>query len=115
MPWREITSDIVYIDEGIDGTIDLHDLSTKLSSYSSKDAMDKRVRLGTFSAASNITGILVDVDAITIMLHRHGFLAFWDYASAGTHVQIDTNPFVKSNKYGWNMLTCIHRFQVVNN
>lgn len=39
--------------------------------------------IGCFAAASNVTGILSDTNAITAMLHRHGALAFWDYATAG--------------------------------
>jgi len=39
--------------------------------------------VGCFSAASNITGILADDIATTLILHQYGALAFWDYASAG--------------------------------
>jgi selenocysteine lyase/cysteine desulfurase len=47
---------------------------------------------GSFSAASNVTGVMADVDTITETLHRHGALAFWDYAAAAPYVQIDMNP-----------------------
>lgn len=53
-----------------------------------------RQMIGCFTAASNITGILNDDVEITAMLHRHGALAFWDYASAGPYVHIDMNPVV---------------------
>ena len=52
----------------------------------------ERPKIGCFSAASNITGQLVDVDCITKCLHSHGALAFWDYATAGPYVDIDMNP-----------------------
>jgi len=39
--------------------------------------------VGCFSAASNITGILADDIATTLILHQYDALAFWDYASAG--------------------------------
>ena len=48
--------------------------------------------MGCFSAASNITGVLTDVNAVTILLHKHNALALWDYATAGAYVQIDMNP-----------------------
>jgi selenocysteine lyase/cysteine desulfurase len=38
-----------------------------------------------FSAASNITGILADDVATTLLLHQYGALAFWDYAAAGDY------------------------------
>jgi selenocysteine lyase/cysteine desulfurase len=47
------------------------------------------LRIGSFSAASNVTGILTDVRAVSALLHRHGALAFWDYAAAGPYVAID--------------------------
>jgi selenocysteine lyase/cysteine desulfurase len=46
------------------------------------------LRIGSFSAASNVTGVISDVDAISELLHRHGALACWDYAAAGPHLEI---------------------------
>ena len=50
--------------------------------------------IGSFSAASNVTGILVDVDAVTILLHQYNALAFWDYATAAPYVNVDMNPVI---------------------
>jgi len=50
------------------------------------------MRAGSFSAASNVTGLLCDVRAIARMLHRHGAFAFFDYAAAGPYVPIDMHP-----------------------
>lgn len=50
--------------------------------------------VGCFSAASNISGILADVNAITVTLHKHGALSLWDYATAAPYVEIDMNPVV---------------------
>ncbi|CAH8534924.1 unnamed protein product [Dicrocoelium dendriticum] len=46
------------------------------------------------AAASNVTGILVDVNAFSSLTHRYGGLAFWDYATAAPYVEIDMNPVV---------------------
>ena len=43
---------------------------------------DRPLRIGSFSAASNVTGILSDTRAISVLLHRHGALSFWDFAAA---------------------------------
>lgn len=49
-----------------------------------KEHQDKSCRLiGCFTAASNITGILADDMILTMLLHKYGALAFWDYATAG--------------------------------
>jgi selenocysteine lyase/cysteine desulfurase len=70
-----------------DGRIDQADLASKLAMYASRP-----LRIGSFSAASNVTGLISDVDGITTLLHRHGALAFWDYAAAGPYLPIDMNP-----------------------
>lgn len=33
---------------------------------------DRPLRIGSLSAASNVTGILTDTEAITRLLHEHG-------------------------------------------
>jgi selenocysteine lyase/cysteine desulfurase len=54
--------------------------------------------IGCFCAASNVTGILNDDLAITALLHSHGALAFWDYATAAPYVNIDMNPRVEDDR-----------------
>ncbi|GIF95853.1 aminotransferase class V-fold PLP-dependent enzyme [Catellatospora citrea] len=87
LPWRESDADVVPIREAVDGGVDLDDLAGRLGEYA-----DRPVKIGSFSAASNVTGILTDVDAVTATLHAHGALACWDYASAGPYLPIDMNP-----------------------
>ena len=55
----------------------------------------RAVKIGSFSAASNVSGVLTDVLAVTQLLHRHGALAFFDYASAGPYAKIDMNPVAR--------------------
>lgn len=89
---------MIYANEAPDGSIDLVDLEAKLKMYENES---RRVKIGTFCAASNVTGILVDVDKITILLHRYGFLSFWDYATAAAYVKIDMNPVLKNEEYNF--------------
>jgi selenocysteine lyase/cysteine desulfurase len=86
LPWRESVADLVTIGQDTDGGLDLVDLEYQLRRYA-----DRTVKIGSFSAASNVTGIVTDVDRITITLHRHGALACWDYAAAGPYLPIDMN------------------------
>jgi selenocysteine lyase/cysteine desulfurase len=83
LPWRETIADVVEIGADSDGHIDLADLAAQLARHA-----DRPLRIGSFSAASNVTGILTDADAIASMLHAHGALSFWDYAAAGPYVPI---------------------------
>ena len=54
--------------------------------------MSRPLLVGAFSAASNVTGLLTDVDAVTLLLHQHGALALWDYASAAPYLPVQMNP-----------------------
>ncbi|CAB9504836.1 Cysteine desulfurase [Seminavis robusta] len=66
------------------GLLDEQDLVRQLFQY-----QDRPLKLASFSAASNVTGIRCDTKAVTKLLHEHGALAVWDFAAAGPHVAID--------------------------
>jgi len=83
LPWRETVADVVEIRLDRDGRLDLEDLAAQLDRYSERPLL-----IGSFSAASNVTGILTDTDAVAALLHRHGALSFWDYAAAGPYLDI---------------------------
>jgi selenocysteine lyase/cysteine desulfurase len=83
LPWRESIADVVTIHEDLTGGVDVDELEAKLVEY-----RDRPLKIGSFSAASNVTGITTDVRGVSTTLHRHGALAFWDYAAAAPYVQI---------------------------
>ncbi len=83
LPWRESIAEVVVIAEDADGHVELADLDRQLARFA-----DRPVRIGSFSAASNVTGILTDTRAVARLLHEHGALSFWDYAAAGPYVPI---------------------------
>jgi selenocysteine lyase/cysteine desulfurase len=83
LPWRETIADVVEIGADASGHIDLARLDHELRRYA-----DRSLRIGSFSAASNVTGILTDTNAVATLLHEHGALSFWDYAAAGPYVPI---------------------------
>jgi selenocysteine lyase/cysteine desulfurase len=87
IPWRESIAEVVVIDERGDGGVDLDHLERELKRFS-----ERPLKIGSFSAASNVTGIESDTRAITVLLHRHGALSFWDYAAAAPYVEIEMNP-----------------------
>ncbi len=87
LPWLESIADVVEISLDERGSIDLEDLREKAQAYKHRP-----FRLGAFSAASNVTGVISDVRAISKLLHQHGATAFFDYAAAGPYVEIDMHP-----------------------
>ncbi|MFN8221992.1 MAG: aminotransferase class V-fold PLP-dependent enzyme [Gaiellales bacterium] len=86
LPWRESIADVVVIPEDRDGHLDVHRLEEGLERYA-----DRPLRIASFSAASNVTGIVTDTHGISDLLHRHGALAFWDFAAAAPYVDIEFN------------------------
>ena len=52
----------------------------------------------SFSAASNVTGILTDVDRISTLVHEFGGWIFWDYAAGAPYIHIDMNPSPEAAK-----------------
>ena len=48
--------------------------------------------IGSFSAASNVTGIITDPDPITRLLKAHGAVSVWDYAGGGPYLPMDMGP-----------------------
>ena len=87
LPWRESIADVVVIAEDQDGHVDLADLQRQLESHA-----DRPLKIGSFSAASNVTGIITDLRAVSVMLHQHGALSLWDWAAAAPYVGIDMGP-----------------------
>jgi selenocysteine lyase/cysteine desulfurase len=87
LPWRESIADVVKIGEDADGHIDQAQLEAELQKYN-----DRPLKIGSFSAASNVTGILSDTGGIATLLHRYGALSFWDFAAAAPYVSMDVEP-----------------------
>lgn len=84
LPWRESGALVVEIAESAAGGPDLQDLEQQLIAHADADLL-----VGSFSAASNVTGVITDADAVTRLLKSHGARAVWDYAGAGPYLPID--------------------------
>jgi selenocysteine lyase/cysteine desulfurase len=95
LPWRESIADVVVIDEDLHGGIDLGELERELARFA-----DRPLKIGSFSAASNVTGITSPVREVSVILHRHGALSFWDYAAAAPYVRIHMGPENESTEVG---------------
>ena len=83
--WRETIAEVMVLPLDIDGAIDLNVLRDTLHAL----RRTRRPLYGSFSAASNVTGVLTDTRAVARLLHEYGALAFFDFAAAAPHVEID--------------------------
>ncbi|WP_138467810.1 aminotransferase class V-fold PLP-dependent enzyme [Poseidonocella sp. HB161398] len=83
LPWRESGAAIRTVRPGREGGIDLGHLQQIL------DEVPGGLVIGSFSAASNVTGILTDPDPVTRLLKARGALAIWDYAGGAPYLPMD--------------------------
>ena len=95
LPWRESGCEIVTIPESAEtGNLDIPYLENALQSPSYGK---ERLRMGAFTAASNVTGKVCDMDSISATLHRYGALSFFDYATGAPYMPMNMNPFPKGD------------------
>ncbi len=105
LPWRESIADVVVIAEDRDGHIDRDRLEAELVRYA-----DRPLKIGSFSAASNVTGIVSDTAGIAALLHRYGALSCWDFAAAGPYVRIEMSPTGDPQAYKDAVFLSPHKF-----
>ena len=86
--WREGLATVVEVNLDRDGSIDLAHLEELLQD----PQYQGRKRIGSFSAASNVTGMITPVHEIAALLHRYDAIACFDYAASAPYVDIDMNP-----------------------
>ncbi|MDN5785678.1 aminotransferase class V-fold PLP-dependent enzyme [Pseudorhodobacter sp.] len=92
LPWRESGAEVLEMPEAANGGPDMAALEAALIA-----AKGRRI-VGAFSAASNVTGIVTDTDAVTRLLKRHGALAVWDYAGGAPYLPIDMQAGTDAEK-----------------
>ncbi len=85
--WRETIGESVYATFDARGRISPAHLDEQLARY-----RERPFKIGTFSAASNVTGIQNDCHELARVLHRHGAMAFFDFAASAPYVEIDMHP-----------------------
>ena len=86
--WRQGLATVVEVNLAADGGIDLAHLESLLQA----PEYQGRLRIGSFSAASNVTGMRSPVREIAKLLHANDAFACFDYAASAPYVDIDMNP-----------------------
>ncbi len=86
--WQECNVDLLivpYVEET--GLPDLDALDRMAAEYSHRPML-----IGSFTAGSNVTGIITPVHEMAKIIHRHGGVCFVDYAAAAPYLRIDMHP-----------------------
>ena len=86
LPWRECGAEVVVVAEGPQGGPDLAALDEALQTA------DDALVICAFSAASNVTGIVTDVPAITRRVKQAGAKMLWDYAGGAPYLPVQLSP-----------------------
>jgi len=90
--WRQSLATTIEVRLDATGNIDL----THLEELLQDPRFENRQRIGSFSAASNVTGIRSDVHKIASLLHKYGAIVCFDFAACAPYVDIDMNPAAKN-------------------
>jgi selenocysteine lyase/cysteine desulfurase len=80
-------ADVVIIEPNAEGNVDQEDLRNKLEEYK-----DRKIKIGAFTAASNVTGIKTPIRELAKIMHEHDGLIFADYAGGAPYLPIDMHP-----------------------
>jgi selenocysteine lyase/cysteine desulfurase len=86
--WRQGLATVVEVNLAADGSVDLAHLARLLR----EPEYLGRLRIGSFSAASNVTGMRSPVYELARLLHAHDAYACFDFAASAPYVGIDMNP-----------------------
>ncbi len=87
--WEECDVDLIivpFVQET--GLPDLEELEKMAKRY----AAERPMVIGSFTAGSNVTGILTPIHEMAAIIHRYGGICFADYAAAAPYVEIDMHP-----------------------
>ncbi|OKP78216.1 selenocysteine lyase [Paenibacillus helianthi] len=87
LPWQEGIGDVVTVPAGSDGTMDLRQLEHLLMLY-----RNRRFKIGSFTACSNVTGIQTPYHRLAAVMHRHGGVCFVDFAASAPYIPINMHP-----------------------
>jgi len=85
--WLETIADVVCIEPGDDGLVDLERMEAVLKRYK-----DRSIKIGSFTACSNVTGIVTPYHKMAELMHQYGGICFVDFAASAPYVKIDMHP-----------------------
>ena len=85
--WYETLADVEVIPPDEHGVVDLDALDALLERYAGRP-----LKIGAFSACSNVTGVFTPYHALAKRMHRAGGVAFVDFAASAPYVAMDMHP-----------------------
>ena len=85
--WQETIADVIGIEPDEKGLVNVDDLKRKLEIYK-----DRKLKIGAFTACSNVTGIETPYHELAKIMHQNGGYCFVDFACSAPYVKINMHP-----------------------
>lgn len=85
--WMECDVDVVIVPPNENNLVDPSNLRAELIKYK-----DRKLKIGAFSACSNVTGIINPIHDLAGVMHEFGGYCFADYAASAPYVDINMHP-----------------------
>ncbi|MDD8018836.1 MAG: aminotransferase class V-fold PLP-dependent enzyme [Bacteroidota bacterium] len=85
--WCETIADVHVVKPTHDGLVDVDDLRAALKHFK-----NRTMKIGSFSACSNVTGIRSPYHELAKIMHEHGGFCIVDFAAAAPYEKIDMHP-----------------------
>jgi len=85
--WLETVADVEIIPPGKELEVDVNELRKLLEKYK-----DRKLKIGSFTACSNVTGIHTPYYQMARAMHEYNGLAFIDYAASAPYEQMNMHP-----------------------
>ncbi len=85
--WLETIAEVIIIEPDEKGLVDFENLKNYLEKYK-----NRKLKIGSFTAASNVTGIRTDYHKMAKLMHEYNGLCFIDFAASAPYVDINMHP-----------------------
>lgn len=85
--WFETATDVVVLKPDANLLVNPDELRQQLESYK-----NRKLKIGSFTACSNVTGIHTPYHELASIMHEHGGLCFVDFAASAPYCNINMNP-----------------------
>jgi selenocysteine lyase/cysteine desulfurase len=85
--WLETIADVVQLPPDENLLVKPEHLQTELNKYK-----NRKMKIGSFTACSNVTGISTPYHELAKIMHENGGLCFVDFAASAPYVSIDMHP-----------------------
>ncbi|MEZ5197312.1 MAG: aminotransferase class V-fold PLP-dependent enzyme [Bacteroidales bacterium] len=85
--WFETMADLVVIPPGEGLLVEVSKLREELERYK-----DRKLKIGSFTACSNVTGVFTPYHEMARAMHEYGGLCFIDFAASAPYVDMNMHP-----------------------